>query len=66
MANTYGPNESGFNITIRKDGRFTITSTAIPQEAAAAIARIHWNNIIPGHVARMIGLIGPLDARGCY
>jgi hypothetical protein len=61
----YGPTESGFNIAIRKDERFTLTLTAVDRTVAAQVAKVFWG-IVPGSVARMLGLVGPLDAAGGF
>jgi hypothetical protein len=61
----YRSDESGFNLTIRQDGRFTFTLTAVKHEIAINVARDFWG-IMPGTVARMLRLEGPFDARGGY
>lgn len=61
----FGENESGFNIAVRKDERFTITLTAIPQAPAIKVTKDFWG-IMPGSIARMLRLEGPLDARGGF
>jgi hypothetical protein len=62
----YGPKESGFKIEIRNDGRFTFKLSAIPQEKAIAVTHLYWGGVLPGEVARMLRLVGPLDAAGSF
>ncbi len=61
----YGPEESRFHISIRKDERYTLSLTAVKRETAIQVARDFWG-IMPGSVARMLRLEGPLDAREGY
>ena len=59
------PGESRFNLSIRQDERYTMTLTAVGQKVAIQVARDFWG-IMPGTIARMLRLEGPLDARGGY
>lgn len=64
MTKPYGPNESGFRIQVRDDGRYTLTLTAIRQENAITVTKDYHGGIMPGAVARMLKLEGPLDIAG--
>lgn len=60
------PGESRFKLDKRSDGRFTILLSAIEQESAIQVSKDFWGGIMPGTIARMLRLEGPLDARGGF